>query len=180
MTDLYVDFIATDDAFNFGLQIESGDLKTDAGLKSAVIYSLFTDRKASNDDVIPDGTDNLRGHWGDSVLDDVQDSEGSKLWLLSREKQTAQTLSRAIEYAEEALQWLVDDDVAENISVIGEWLRTGIIALGITIDLPNGEIYTVLQAVDAQETTPVVGNALSDSLGSMIIDVNGSIITTTD
>lgn len=142
MTDIFIDFIPTDESFRFGLETAMGDIKTDDGLKAAVIYSLFTDRQASDDDVIPDGSDNKRGHWGDSYLDDIDDSEGSKIWLLAREKQTQETLNRAVDYANESLQWLIEDQIASNVTVIGEWLRMGVLALQITIDIIDGQNFT--------------------------------------
>ncbi len=142
MTDLFLDFTRTDDVFNIALATENGDIKTDDGLKSAVLYSLFTDRLANTDDAIPDGSANRRGHWGDAFLPDDNDSEGSRLWLLAREKQTTQTLNRAIEYAEEALQWLIDDLIASAVTVTAEWLRTGVLVMQIQIDVINAENFT--------------------------------------
>ena len=142
MTDIFIDFIPTDEAFNFGLKTAMGDLKTEDGLKAAVIYSLFTDRIATDDDIIPDGTDNKRGHWADAYLENAQDSEGSKLWLLAREKQTTDTLNRAVEYTKESLQWLINDSVASDVGVIGEWIRTGVLALRITMDIIDGQNFT--------------------------------------
>lgn len=142
MTDIFIDFIPTDESFRFGLQTAMGDIKTDDGLKAAVIYSLFTDRLANKDDVIPDGSNNRRGHWGDSYLNEDADSEGSKIWLLAREKQTQETLNRAVSYAKESLQWLIEDGVASNVTVIGEWLRIGVLALQITIDVIDAQNFT--------------------------------------
>ena len=69
-------------------------------LKSAVWMSLGTDRRAENDDVLPGGDGDKRGWWGDSFR---QRRIGSRLWLLERQKITADTLLRAEEYAAEAL-----------------------------------------------------------------------------
>lgn len=78
------------DAFllgSFGLTLENGDIKQADGLDTAVIISLFTDRRALEDDATPDFTENRRGWWGDTY-DAQQRPIGSRLWLLSREKQT--------------------------------------------------------------------------------------------
>jgi phage gp46-like protein len=130
LTDLAITFDADINVLNFSAAVSSGDLATDDGLHAAVLYSLFTDKRAGTDDDIPDATDDPRGHWADSVLGE---SEGSHLWLLTREKQTQQTLNRAQDYAREALQWLIDDGHASRVEVIGEWLRLGVLALQITI-----------------------------------------------
>lgn len=130
MTDLAITFDADINVLNFSATINNGDLANDDGLRAAVLYSLFTDKRAESDDETPDATDDLRGYWGDSVLGE---SEGSHLWLLTREKQTQQTLNRAQDYAREALQWLIDDGHATRVEVVGEWLRLGVLALQITI-----------------------------------------------
>jgi len=117
-------------------------LRTESGLRSAVIVSLFTDRRAAPGDEIPDGSNDRRGSWHDNFLDDENDLQGSRLWLLSREKELPQVLIRAREYAEEALKWLVDDGVAEHITVLASHVRAGVIGLHIVIRLlESSEIY---------------------------------------
>lgn len=130
MTDLAITFDANINVLNFAASLSAGDLANDEGLKAAVLYSLFTDKRAEADDEIPDAIDDRRGYWGDSVLDE---SEGSHLWLLTREKQTQQTLNRAESYAREALQWLIEDGHATRVEVVGEWLRLSVLALQVTI-----------------------------------------------
>ncbi|MBA1443517.1 MAG: phage GP46 family protein [Gammaproteobacteria bacterium] len=115
-------------------------LTLDDGLQTAVMVSLFTDHRAEADDVIPDGTENRRGYWADAWPDIEGDLIGSRLWLLSREKQTQETLNRAREYAEEALQWLIDDGIAQSVSVTTEIVRTGVLGLLVEILRPSGEL----------------------------------------
>lgn len=127
--------------FAFDLDQAGYDLRTESGLRSAVMVSLFTDRRAKDDDVIPDGTDDRRGSWQDAYLDATDDSHGSRLWLLSREKEIPQTLVRAREYAEEALQWLIDDGIAKGVTVLAERVRSGVLGLQIVIELVSGGAY---------------------------------------
>lgn len=102
------------------------DLETDEGLATAILISLFTDRRASTDDPVPNADKDQeyfdrRGWWGDVVNPDVAEDEiGSKLWLLERGKTDGETLEKAITYAEEALQWMLDDEVAAEITVTSE------------------------------------------------------------
>jgi phage gp46-like protein len=123
--------------FDADFTIAGNDLATDAGLESAVLISLFTDRRASNDDEIPDGTDDRRGYWGDSFPVVPDDLIGSRLWLLSREKELPSVLTRAREYAQEALQWLIDDRVLDRIEVIAEVVSRGVLGLQVTLHRPN-------------------------------------------
>jgi phage gp46-like protein len=96
-------------------------------LVRAVIISLFTWRRARPDDDLPG--DLRMGWWGDSMPEIPNDRIGSRLWLLSRAKLTAETVARAREYAEEALSWLVEDGVAARVAVESE--RIGLSTLGL-------------------------------------------------
>lgn len=113
------------------------DLAQDAGLQTAVLLSVFTDAQANPGDVIPDGTDNRRGWWADELASVDGDKFGSRLWLLSRAKATADVKLRAVEYAEEALQWMIDDGVALAVDAIAEIMGSNLLALQITITRPG-------------------------------------------
>lgn len=120
------------------LKLVGGDLEVDAGLTTAVTISLFTDRRARADDPLPqEGTDR-RGWWGDVVAGEEADLIGSRLWLLSREKQTAQVIARAREYTQEALAWMLSDRVASAIEVTAQSMGPGILALSVFITRPGG------------------------------------------
>lgn len=121
--------------------LAGGQLATDRDLDSAIILSLFLDRRALPDDVLPAGVESRRGWWGDTFAAVEGDRIGSRLWLLRREKQTQETLNRAVEYSREALQWLVDDRVAAVVSVVAEWARLGTLALGVEIIRPDGTSF---------------------------------------
>ena len=120
------------------LTVLYGDLATDDGLRTSVIISLLTDRLADADAAIPDGTNDRRGWWGDLPLDTADDPPapdfiGSQLWLLAREKQLPEVARRAEHYAREALQWMLDGDVATRIDAVATFPQLGWIQLQITI-----------------------------------------------
>ncbi len=94
--------------------VTKGDLATDRDLETAVLISLFTDRRASDDDVVPDGTDDRRGCWMDALSEIPL---GSRIWLLNREKVIPSTVAELKEYIEEALQWLLDQHIARAVTV---------------------------------------------------------------
>lgn len=119
-------------------QLSGPVLVTGNDLASATLISLFTDRIANPDDVIPDGTDDPRGWWGDLGEDRPI---GSRLWLLSRAKQTQETLNNAVDYAREALEWFIDDGVAARIDVFAQWVRTSF--LGLQVILYNQDGTTI-------------------------------------
>lgn len=111
--------------------IESTDLSQEESLTRAVIISLFTWRRANADDI----TEGQKmGYWGDAAEPpQPNDRIGSRLWLLSREKILPSTFSRAREYAQEALQWLIDDGIASRVDVSAERYNTDGMALVCTI-----------------------------------------------
>lgn len=129
------------------LSTGNNDLVTDAGLETAVLISLFTDRRADDDDELPDPDNpDRRGWWGDLITDIPEDKIGSKLWLLERSKTTEQTLVDAERFIKESVQWLIDDGVASSIDVIVE--RQGepdwtILAFQIKIKKLDGRIISV-------------------------------------
>lgn len=106
-------------------------------LVRSVIISLFTWRRANADDVLP--SDERMGWWGDVFPSQPNDRIGSRLWLLSRAKLTEQTVIQAREYAQEALQWLIDDGVASRIDVVSERQGLQQLALGITLYQSGGK-----------------------------------------
>jgi phage gp46-like protein len=114
---------------------EDGTLETGADMETAVLLSLFTDRTALPDDVIPDkGT--IRGYWADSFRPYPL---GSRLWLLWREKQTETTRRRAAEYSRECLQWMIDCGAARAVNTEAAWIARGMLQVEIAIDPPAGE-----------------------------------------
>lgn len=104
-----------------------GDLVRDI-LRDAVMISLFSDRRAE-DDQAP--ARERRGWWGDSEL-------GSRLWLLWRRgRLDAQALSDARAYCLEALGWLVADGIAARVEAEVTRLPKGL-AVAIQVVRPDG------------------------------------------
>lgn len=123
------------------MALDGLDLVRDDGLETAVFLSLFCDRRASVDQIPAEfPKDDLRGWWGDVRPPVPGDQFGSHLWLLAREKQTGQTLSRARQYATEALQWMLDDRVAERVDVRASYPFRGVMLLEIDIYRPGGKL----------------------------------------
>jgi phage gp46-like protein len=116
-------------------------------LVRAVLISLFTWRRANPDDELP--AENRQGWWGDSYPEEPNDRIGSRLWLLSRSKLTNETARRAREYAEEALQWLVDDDVVGRIDVEAERQGLDRMALACRIFRTDGRLAADVRFTNA-------------------------------
>lgn len=120
------------------LKLEDGDLAEDSTLETAVLISLFSDQRAAEDE-LPDGVDDRKGWWGDMFPDVVGDQIGSKLWLLGREKVTLETEAALETKATEALEWMVEDGVADSVSVSAEFDELNHAVLDIVIKRPTGE-----------------------------------------
>lgn len=101
-----------------------------------IIASLFTDARAFDDDILPDGGTDKRGWWGDSFNDK---KIGSRLWLLRREKQLLSVLQRAQEYATESLQWMINENLIQSVTVTATNPSNGVLMLTVRPVLLNSE-----------------------------------------
>jgi len=125
----------SNDSLTGDLVLSEGQLSQDEGLESAILHSLFTDRRATADDLKAYDKTGRRGWWGDLTLAAAGDQYGSLLWLLEREKLNAQTAERARQYAADALKWLVEDGVAVSCVVETEILSRDTLGMLVTVQL---------------------------------------------
>lgn len=130
--------IFTLDGNAMDLRVDRGDLAIDSGLRTAVLLSLFTDARAELEE-LPPGETWRRGYWADELAEVTNDRHGSKLWLLTREKQTQEVAERAREYCEEALAWLLDDGIAKSVRVSTAFVARGNLGIEIEIERPGGD-----------------------------------------
>jgi len=155
MTDFEVKINNDQIASRFGLAMDRGDIATRPGLRSTVIYLLFTDQRAQGDELLPGDSLDRRGFWADQWINQSPlNSEGSLLWLLRGAPETDETLLRAENYARVALQVLITNNVAVSVDVRGRWLQPGVLALALEIPLVRGgsfveEIPYILEAAGA-------------------------------
>ena len=140
----------------FALTTGGDDILTDPGLETAAIVSLFTDRRAGDNDELPATETDRRGWWGNDY-EERGDEVGSKLWLLRREKQMRSVVLRAEEYARDALRWMIGDRVAREVRVAGSIPRPGWLHLQIDITRPDGRNMNLKYAYNwqAQEARKV-------------------------
>ena len=113
-------------------------------MSTAVILSLFTDRRAGIDDTLPLRQTDRRGWVGDefvgaglglgagigsglgsSLGSSSNDAWGSGLWLLAAGKATANVLELARFSAREALAWLLRDGIASRIDCTAQFVPSG-------------------------------------------------------
>ena len=108
----------------------------ETSLIRAVVISLFTWRRAAPDDPVDD--EERFGWWGDSYPTVADDRIGSRLWLLRRIKLTAGTQRDAEFYANEALQWLLDDGQVLEVDVLSERVDSSRLNLRVMLTIPGG------------------------------------------
>lgn len=113
--------------------ISDMDLAGEDTLTSAVLLSLLCDRTAEPHEVPADG--DRRGYWADAYPAVAGDQFGSRLWLLAREKQLTASIQRAKTVMEEALAWMVEDGIAQSVSVAAFALGMGKLAAQVQITL---------------------------------------------
>ncbi len=120
--------------------VNDNGIQTEEGLETAIIISLFSNRRATEQELRLAGleSDHLGGWWGDSFPEIDGDVLGSKLWLLERGKRQQATLDDAERYADEALVWLVDDKVAETVTPTASFFEdTSLLIIAIEVERPD-------------------------------------------
>jgi len=96
------------------------ELYREPGFETSVTLSLFSDARAGRGDVLPSTIKYKGGWWGSSLLGR---EFGSKLWLLQRSVLDNTTMRLYEQYSKDALKWMVDDQIAEEVTA--EATRTG-------------------------------------------------------
>lgn len=119
-----------------GQMVQDGpDLLTSTSIETAVIISLFTDRRAQPSDTIPDGTGDRRGWWADRWR---PRPAGSRLWLLTREKTLGAVVERTRAYADEALAWMAHEGLVTTVACEAARVAHDRLQLSVSLVLPDG------------------------------------------
>lgn len=133
----------------FDVVIENGDLEAEDGFETAIYISLLIDARAPSSIVFK--PENRRG-WLGNVATPVTGRElGGLLWLIEQSRLNQGTLNEAVSYARQALNWFVEDGLAEKVEVSGEIVPRSGITLTIVITALNGKTET--HYVDLWEVT---------------------------
>ena len=107
-------------------------------LEGAVWASIFTDLLADPSDLLPDLGPDRRGWWADGGKSPA-DSMGSLVWLRMRSKKNETTRKQIENDATVAVQWLLDDGHALEVTVTATWIKEfdGLMLRVVLIE-PNG------------------------------------------
>lgn len=98
------------------IALDSGDIKTDAGLETAVAISLLTDARQMDARALAEFERDAGGWWGDSTLERPGDFIGSLMWT-AQGKNSRFEQERFKQFAADALAWLQIDGVASAVNV---------------------------------------------------------------
>lgn len=121
------------------VQLKSYAPGTQEWLHQAVVISLFTDARLPDNELMPDNTNDRRGHWGDMFLSDAGDSLGSLLWTLYRRKLTTEVINRARDLSIDALNWMLQTGWVVAVDVLTERLDNDKLAIQVTLTRPNNQ-----------------------------------------
>jgi len=115
------------------ITVSGSDLIRDAGLETAVTLILGTNRRASDNDILPTPTSDPGGWWADKVL--FGSDFGTKLWLLGRSSITDSVLNDAAGYVKEGLEDLVKDGIISSVTVAAAKSQTKVNTVNFSIQL---------------------------------------------
>lgn len=130
-----VDAVLLKSGNTYDLQIGSdGDILTDDFFDTAILVSLFVERRASSSEV--PASHQRRGWIGNESTPGIE--MGSKLWLLEQSRLTRTLINSANSFVLNALQWLIDDGYALNIEV-DTVIQEQSLVIEATIERPNSK-----------------------------------------
>lgn len=126
-----------DDTGIYDIAIVNGDFKPDDGLETSLIVSLLSDARADESQVPQ--PESRRGWIGDLTATVPGYQYGSLLWLLEQARLTQETLAQTENNARAALNWMIEDGLAQSIDAIAS-RQDGTLILDITVISPDGSV----------------------------------------
>lgn len=129
------------------------DFALDRTPATALIISVGCERRARDDDELPDAVSDFfnpstlsskRGWWGDS-LNPAGRLTGSRMWLLQRQKHTEAVRRAAETYLAEACQRF-DRDLGMAVQITVRWLADGILAYRVRVGSTELALQMALNA----------------------------------
>lgn len=102
-----------DGIYDLAIDETARDLATTSGLETAIMCSLFSDRRAAPDEVADPWK--RRGWLGNLLATTPGDNYGSGLWLYEQRRGTSDVLVALNAEAQTSLHWMVEENLAQNI-----------------------------------------------------------------
>ena len=138
----------------FDIALDGADLATEDTLASAMLASLFCDRQVEPYEVA-EGEDR-RGWWADTYAG-IPFKTGSRLWLLERNKRLPSIVKRCEQYCQEALAWLVTDELAQAVTVTVFSAKQGWLVAIIKLELAQGSRKYRFEFDEARQVWTLAG-----------------------
>ena len=136
MTD--IGLFVVNNCIDLKLTDDGSKLAGDDGLETAVLISLFTDMRVSESE-LPVGTFDKKGWWADEFSNVPGDQIGSKIWASGREGASVLAIQAIQTRAKQSLDWMIEDGVAESVSVVATRNGSNGVSLDVSILRPDDE-----------------------------------------
>lgn len=119
---------------------DSGDFETTEGLDTTLLVSILSDARASESEIpIP----SQRGGWLGNLAFLRDNSQlGSLLWTIQQRRRTTGNLNIAIDQAQKALNWMVEDGIAQDVIVTGALSTVGA-DISIQVSAFSGDVENI-------------------------------------
>jgi len=102
----------------YDISIVDGDFESVDGFDTAILMSLFIDKRANQAEV---SESSLRRGWIGNEQNDDEDYEvGSKLWLLDQARLNQDSVNRAIDFTRDGFIWMIEDSQVKDVQVTGQ------------------------------------------------------------
>ena len=130
-----IDAVLNNDAGYYDISLNtSGDILTADFFDTTITYSVFGERRADRDEVIP--SQNRRG-W---IANFEEYENGSKVWLYEQERLTRTTINNLQDEVVKSLQWLVADGYAVAIDDVTVTSTREKVTLSLTVRRSSDKI----------------------------------------
>lgn len=140
--------VKSDDRGIYDVQINGSDFASSEGFETAIPTSYFTDARAPAVQV--QEAQDRRGWVGNILSVDLERELGGLLWILDQARITEDTLNFTKSFAQDSLQWLIDDGVARLVQITVE--REGVDTIRIFTNITTID-NTVLRYVTLWRST---------------------------
>jgi phage gp46-like protein len=195
MTDKAIAFDLTRGVFDYAML--GSQLVLDTGLSTSIIMSWFCDKRAGDNDVLPDeqpgpfglnhrrGGDR-RGNWGDFMTPAARGvlpgqpyptpafQLGSRFWMFQRRKLTDGLVNEVRIEGADCLSWMKTYGVARDVTVTAKAVgRQTILCKGVitpVVGAPADFLLPVIVGGGSWPLPPAVASGQNGALGVFVLD----------
>lgn len=116
---------------SFDIAIDGSDFATVDGFETAILVSLFTDARAPA--ALVSQAISRRGWVGNILTADIGRDLGSILWTYEQTRLDTGTLTGLQNAAQLSLSWMIEDSIAQNVSVEVDRTNIRSVTVGVRI-----------------------------------------------